>query len=679
MEADTDPVSEGGDSDTDRYADPLYTEHDISDQLERHRDVSGDRDPDPDEVSDELGELAEKINEVSSLLSERYDSLKDYLPHYFPDVVDEDELIDSSFDKRAMMRAYILKMISPNVGGFDSLEWTLEHDQEFAEALGFEPGEIPDHTTFSTQWWERYRPGFRDHARYEAARAAVRAQEYGIEVSEGAEELIEEFDRSEPDEREDIPDEHRLELEERDRVFNEFRDLINDVVEYDRAYNKSKRVEELNELATFTARRRETISGGRDVYVKENEITDGGYMSSETYAKPIRKLTSQIARDRYSEHSAIVPGKEDECEEWKIDAEDQDYGNGKTPHKRTERGIEKQVDMLQSRGMLDRPVDICIDGTKRNYHKRSDTEVGKPPGVHHRWKKFDTGYGWEDLTVTAIYRGRAIVLGSFSYHPDNDLFLAVRYLIDRAMDLVNVRNVYADSEFATVDILSYLTQKNLDYVFSVRETEKVQDVLADEMSGKADWTSYTITSGSGRTHRTTMAAVEKWGSHPEKDDDDDEDSDTEQTTLDTNVDEFQAEDENLMSFEELAEAEDVEYAALITNHDITDGGIDPRENPIAHDPTGTVWGVAQLYRNRWSIETAFRDLKRNFKGKPRSRHFGIRRFFFMLCILLYNCWVLLNVIVADEVEHRDNDEIIWRKKIFVIDLQNELFDDREFG
>ncbi|QGA82750.1 hypothetical protein [Halomicrobium sp. LC1Hm] len=48
----------------------------------------------------------------------------------------------------------------------------------------------------------------------------------------------------------------------------------------------------------------------------------------------------------------------------------------------------------------------------------------------------------------------------------------------------------------------------------------------------------------------------------------------------------------------------------------------------------------------------------------------------MLCLLLYNCWVLLNLIVANEADHREDDEIIWRKKIFVIDLHRNVFSHR---
>lgn len=347
------------------------------------------------------------------------------------------------------------------------------------------------------------------------------------------------------------------------------------------------------------------------------------------------------------------------------------------------------------RGMADRPMDIMIDGTARSYHKRSDTDVKEPPGVHRRYQKFETGYGWEDLTITALYRGRAIVLASFSYLPENSHFQTVRYLIDRAQDLVNVRNVYADSEFATQESCSYLNHCGLDYVTSKRETSKVADAV-EEMSGKADWAPYEIEGGDHSIHKTTLFAVETRSKHAdepdgsESDDDDDNDLHEDQTTLvddddeaeqtEFQIDHDEVESENLLSFAEATDTADLDYAVFITSLDIDSVGMDPRLNPVAHDPTGTVWGAAELYRRRWSAETAFRDLKRNFKASPRSRCLGIRRYFMMLCIHLYNYWVLCNLIVADECDHLDDDDdIVWRKKIFVIDFYNEVFADSEYG
>lgn len=36
-------------------------------------------------------------------------------------------------------------------------------------------------------------------------------------------------------------------------------------------------------------------------------------------------------------------------------------------------------------------------------------------------------------------------------------------------------------------------------------------------------------------------------------------------------------------------------------------------------------------------------------------------------------------LVADESDHLDDSEIVWRKKIFFIDLHEQVFADREFG
>lgn len=124
--------------------------------------------------------LDDTIDEAIAVLTERYDTVHDYVPHNPVDWVSEDDLIHSSFPGRAMIKAYILKMVSPDISGFDSLQWMLEEAGEMAAAIGFDPEKIPHHTTFATQWWERYRHDFREHARYEAAKTALKCKQYGL-------------------------------------------------------------------------------------------------------------------------------------------------------------------------------------------------------------------------------------------------------------------------------------------------------------------------------------------------------------------------------------------------------------------------------------------------------------------------------------------------------------------
>ena len=52
--------------------------------------------------------------------------------------------------------------------------------------------------------------------------------------------------------------------------------------------------------------------------------------------------------------------------------------------------------------------------------------------------------------------------------------------------------------------------------------------------------------------------------------------------------------------------------------------------------------VIELYKNRWTVENAFKSKKMIFLAKTYSVNFAIRFFFWALATLLYNAWVLCN-------------------------------------
>lgn len=634
-------------------------------ERDRKRRMSGIVDTPDEHGNEEIAKVEELLEEVAAQMYSKYDSIAELLRYKHVDAVEKDSLISSSFPDRAMGKAYVLKMISADITGFDRLEWFLKDNPETAEAYGFDADRIPDRTTFSTQWWERYRPAFRRHIRFEAARIGADAKGHGFNLIEDIDELIAEFLSEEDKQKLDIPQEHLIEENARDRVFNEFDDLFNGILDYGRADNKSIPANDLTELATFTSRRNESALGGRDVYISEHKVTDDDYFSSEALAKPIREYSRHLAEQNYMENHAIPPGETEY--DWSVNPEGRDFGEGETWHKRTEKGIEEQVGMLQSRGMLDRPLDLCIDGTARIYNNRNDTDVEEPDGVLHRYQKYETGYAYEDITLTAIYRGRAIVLASISKVKADEQFQCVRYLIDRARDLVNVRNIYADSEFGTAKICSYIDHVGADYVMKKRKSKPVKDFL-NETDEKVDWTDYEIEGGDGSEHKTTLVALEKKSKavtkKGEKRRAQETNDGTEQSML-PGVEEDNDE-----------EGESIVHESFITSYSTEDRGLDPLASGPRREGE-TAFSVGQLYRKRWAIESAFRDIKQNFKAKPRSRCLGVRRFYFMLCLLLYNCWVLLNIIVANEADHRADDEIIWRKKIFIIDIHNDVFSHRE--
>jgi len=51
------------------------------------------------------------------------------------------------------------------------------------------------------------------------------------------------------------------------------------------------------------------------------------------------------------------------------------------------------------------------------------------------------------------------------------------------------------------------------------------------------------------------------------------------------------------------------------------------------------------YSKRWGIETSYR-VKKAFRGKTTSRNYIIRQFYFMMSVVLYNLWILINLLLS---------------------------------
>ena len=58
---------------------------------------------------------------------------------------------------------------------------------------------------------------------------------------------------------------------------------------------------------------------------------------------------------------------------------------------------------------------------------------------------------------------------------------------------------------------------------------------------------------------------------------------------------------------------------------------------------GNVREIAETYRERWGIENGYLE-KKDVKERTHSPDMGVRHFLFYLSVLVYNMWVLLNLI-----------------------------------
>ncbi|MEM1514325.1 MAG: transposase [Candidatus Thermoplasmatota archaeon] len=56
--------------------------------------------------------------------------------------------------------------------------------------------------------------------------------------------------------------------------------------------------------------------------------------------------------------------------------------------------------------------------------------------------------------------------------------------------------------------------------------------------------------------------------------------------------------------------------------------------------------VFRQYSKRWGIETSYRVKKHSFRPKTTSKNYYIRFFYFMFSVLMYNLWILLDIILC---------------------------------
>ena len=77
-----------------------------------------------------------------------------------------------------------------------------------------------------------------------------------------------------------------------------------------------------------------------------------------------------------------------------------------------------------------------------------------------------------------------------------------------------------------------------------------------------------------------------------------------------------------------------------------------------------------LYSKRWGIETSYRVKKYAFRGKTTSKNYIIRLFYFMFSVLLYNLWILANILIWLHLFGKAGDKQLVTSKYFGTALMN---------
>jgi hypothetical protein len=524
-------------------------------QEERRRELQA-IDRDFSQADDDLGKA---IYDLETLLADRYDTLTEVIGATIHDVFPEDDTYSwSNFDAVHVVRGFVYAITSPGIENFDQLARRLETHLQEARDLGFSPGETPSRQTFRDSWNDRFRPGMHDHVHYLAERAAIYADKYDIAAESDHVRLW--------DTEDDEPDPDAISAAEKQNAIDNIRPIAFDQLEFDRASNTSF---DDTWFLDFQAQ----LSREQDFAQKNlDERHDNGDLAptAKTYFNTI---------------------------------ETQDYDDWA---EQFEDIYTQMIELAQGAGMLDRPVELMVDGTDLPFYGDPSTD-----GVIGTKKTKNTSYAYRHVTISARCNGRTVKLASFPLRDRARLNTAVMALVRRARELVSVKRLYMDSEFIDVGLLSWLDRQSVPFIVQYRRTGKEVKRWLASLDGEAAAKSHVISPQQrSESLRVTMLAKRAaWG---------ESDSDDDQLSLDDYGGGISGADSDIEG----------EWAVYVTNIENAD------EKP-KH------W--AEAYANRWAIETNYRVIKEDFLAKTTSKEFEVRLFYWLFAVMLYNAWVLLDV------------------------------------
>ncbi len=108
--------------------------------------------------------------------------------------------------------------------------------------------------------------------------------------------------------------------------------------------------------------------------------------------------------------------------------------------------------------------------------------------------------------------------------------------------------------------------------------------------------------------------------------------------------------------------------AILNDKDKTTGEIKKRvfatSMHLDENDVNLSYKLFYLYSKRWGIETSYRVQKHSFRGKTTSKNYIIRLFYFMFSVLLYNLWILADILLQLQLYGYIKNEHIIKSKYF---------------
>lgn len=212
-------------------------------------------------------------------------------------------------------------------------------------------------------------------------------------------------------------------------------------------------------------------------------------------------------------------------------------------------------------------------------------------------------------TINVVSRGSRLTLLALPIGANDRKEHVVRDLIVFAKNRLNIRCVYLDRGFYSISVLNLLKDFGLKFIMPARRTPRMRQTI--ERFRKDGVVPYMMI---GTDQRRTFLRL-----------------------------------------------------AVVLNEDGTKYGFITNINVQNEDARR----ISELYRLRWGIETSYR-MKNVFRAKTTSKNYVIRLFYFLYSVLLYNLWVLMNMVIGKFIFDEVVEKPIITAKFFATVLYMSL-------
>lgn len=226
-------------------------------------------------------------------------------------------------------------------------------------------------------------------------------------------------------------------------------------------------------------------------------------------------------------------------------------------------------------------VTLAIDCTSMLYYGRSNT-----PGTNSTEDGKDR-ICYRFITVSIVENGKRFILMAIPFNRLDTKYKLVKDLLLYARKKVNVGLVLFDKGFYSEEMIQTLDSLRLFYIILCPKNPRIKKMI-DRVPLPTFQSNYNMKSV---VHTVAL-----------------------NTIIDRNGEE--------------------KVMAYATNLPMDESDIEE-----------TVGRVSSMYRKRWGIETGYRVIKNSFYLRTTSRDFRIRLLYFLFSTIVYNLWILIDILV----------------------------------